>query len=259
MIQKSDLTGFKVAGLEKPIKVTLFADNTTIYLSDEDDFDVLQKILDTWCSAAKAKFNILKTEIIPIGERSYREEMAKTYKETGRWRSYPKLVHMVGEGDAIRILGVFFGNDIDQLAIWSPSIAKVAAAIECWQKGNATLDGKRHVIQMAVAGMTQYLTDVQRMPDQVVKRLEKIIRDYLWDGKAVPPIAKEYPRLPIDDGGLNIIDISARNEAIDVMWLKMYLNFASDRPQWAYIADDILATNDQHIHSELGPKEEVGS
>ncbi|TBU56129.1 hypothetical protein BD310DRAFT_778853, partial [Dichomitus squalens] len=243
MIQKSELTGFEINGLNEPVKATLFADDTTAYLSETDDFGILQEILDTWCSAAKARFNIAKTEIIPVGEQSFREKMARTYKETGRWKAYPQNVRMAGEGDAIRVLGGFFGNGIDQMAIWSPRLAKVAAVIERWKWGNATLDGKRHVIQMVVAGMTQYLTDVQRMPDAVTRRLDKIIREYLWEGKATPPIAKGYTQLPLEDGGLNVLDISARNEAIDVMWLKAYLDFSEDRPKWAYIADDILATN----------------
>ncbi|TBU24674.1 hypothetical protein BD309DRAFT_835872, partial [Dichomitus squalens] len=193
---RSALSGFKIPGLPEPIKVTLFADDTTTYIAEGDDFAVLQEILDTWCSAAKAKFNITKTEIIPIGERSYRERMAHTYKSTGQWMNFPQNVRLAGEGDAIRILGGFFGNGIDHLAVWSPRIAKVKAALDRWKLGNATLDGKRHVIQMVVAGMTQYLSDVQRMPTSVVKQLDKIMRDYLWDGKAIPPIAKEHTHLP---------------------------------------------------------------
>ncbi|EJF63489.1 hypothetical protein DICSQDRAFT_145731 [Dichomitus squalens LYAD-421 SS1] len=196
MIQKSHLNGFKVNRMDEPVKATLFADDTTTYLAENDDFGVLQEILDTWCSTAKAKFNIAKTEIIPIGERAYREKMARVYKETGKWEAYPQNARMAGEGDAIRILGGFFGNGIDQMTVWSPQIAKVAAAITRWKKGHATLDGKRHVIQMVVAGMTQYLTDVQRMPEAVKRRLEAIIRDYLWEGKATPPIAKEHTHLP---------------------------------------------------------------
>ncbi|TBU52820.1 hypothetical protein BD310DRAFT_787274, partial [Dichomitus squalens] len=243
MIQKSPLAGFKVPGLPSPIKVTLFADDTTAYVAEGDDYAVLQNILDVWCSAAKAKFNITKTEIIPIGEKSYREVMARTYKSTGQWKNFPQNVRVAGEGDAIRILGGFFGNSIDHLAVWSPRVAKVKAALDRWRLGHATLDGKRHVIQMVVAGMTQYLSDVQRMPGSVVKRLEKILRDYLWDGKVIPPIAKEHTFLPMDQGGLSIIDLEARNEAIDVMWLKSYLDFSPDRPKWAYVADNILATN----------------
>ncbi|TBU26612.1 hypothetical protein BD311DRAFT_625833, partial [Dichomitus squalens] len=243
MIQKSALTGFKVEGMDEPVKATLFADDTTMYLAETDDFSVLQDILDTWCSAAKAKFNIAKTEIIPVGERSYRENMAKTYKESGRWNAYPLNARMAGEGDAIRVLGGFFGNGIDQMAIWTPRLAKIVTVIEKWKWGHATLDGKRHVIQMVVAGMTQYLTDVQRMPEAVTRRLEKIMREYLWEGKSTPPIAKGYTQLPVDEGGLNVLDIRARNEAIDIMWLKAYLDVSKTRPKWAYVADDILAKN----------------
>jgi hypothetical protein len=42
--------------------VTLFADDTTIYLSKEDSFNKLNEILTDWCMALGAKFNIDKTD-----------------------------------------------------------------------------------------------------------------------------------------------------------------------------------------------------
>ncbi|KAL1751422.1 hypothetical protein FB107DRAFT_222095, partial [Schizophyllum commune] len=46
--------------------------DTTVYLTEEDDFSVLQRVLDKWCIASKARFNVGKTEIIPIGNKRYR-------------------------------------------------------------------------------------------------------------------------------------------------------------------------------------------
>ena len=52
---------------------------------------------------------------------------------------------------------------------------------------------------------------------------------------------------PIEEGGLNILDINARNEAIEIMWMKAYLNFTSSRQQWATITDHIiLSTAPEH-------------
>ena len=45
----------------------------------------------------------------------------------------------------------------------------------------------------------------------------------------------------IDQGGLGILDLEARNEAIDIMWLKAYLAFGPKRPMWAYVADALMA------------------
>ena len=42
------------------------------------------------------------------------------------------------------------------------------------------------------------------------------------------------------EGGLGIPDIKARNEAIQIMWLKNYLSKAESRPTWAWIADELI-------------------
>ncbi|RPD55591.1 hypothetical protein L226DRAFT_466944, partial [Lentinus tigrinus ALCF2SS1-7] len=202
MIRKSDLSGFNIPGTIEALKATLFADDTTVYLSEEDDFGVLQDILDTWCSAAKARFNISKTEIIPIGEVTYRTEVITTYRSTGTWKNFPQNARMAGEGEPVRILGAFIGNGVRQCEAWSPTLAKLDSVLERWQKGISTLEGRRHVVQMFIGGMTQFLTDVQSMPPQVCKRLEKVLRKYLWNDRIIPPVSMEYACASFEHGGL---------------------------------------------------------
>ncbi len=258
MIRKSELEGFDIPRCGQTLKAVLFADDTTVYLSSRDDFQTLQTILDTWCSAAKARFNIGKTEIIPIGSETFRKEMAETYRDTGGWRNYPRNVHVAQEGEAVRILGAFFGNGTSQAGIWTLVLTKIVAmrkplmeVIARWKTGHATLHGKRHVIQMIIGGMTQYLTTVQRMPEEVLTRLNKIIRGFLWNDRRSPPVSLEHVHLPVAKGGLNILDLEARNEAIDIMWLKAYLNLGTERPLWAYLADDLLAG---HVTKDCRPQ-----
>ncbi len=258
MIRKSDIEGFTIPRCDEVLKAVLFADDTTVYLSKDDDFQVLQDVLDTWCSAAKARFNIGKTEIIPIGSLTFREEMATTYRVTGTWKNYPRNVHVAQEGEAIRILGAFFGNGISNADVWSLVLTKIVAmrkplmqVIARWRAGHATIQGKRHVVQMIIGGMTQYLTVVQRMPDVILKRLNKIIRGYMWDDRHNTPVGIKHLYLPVERGGLGLVDLAARNDAIDVMWLRVYLDFTSDRPLWAYLVDDLLAN---HVPKNCKPE-----
>ncbi|KAI0349254.1 hypothetical protein OH77DRAFT_1432221 [Trametes cingulata] len=46
---------------------------------------------------------------------------------------------------------------------------------------------------------------------------------------------------PIQDGGLGLLNLKARNEAIELVWLKEYLNLSATRPRWAVLADALLA------------------
>ncbi len=258
MIRSSSIEGFAIPRCTETLKAVLFADDTTVYLSSRDDFSMLQGVLDTWCSAAKARFNMGKTEIIPIGSRAFRTEMAETYRITGAWKNYPRGVHCAQDGEAVRILGAFFGNGVNQIDIWTVVLTKIVAmrqplmhALARWKAGHATLHGKKHVIQMIIGGMTQFFTSVQRMPADIVTRLNKIIRSYLWDDRSHTPVGLSHVYLPIAQGGLGVLDLDARCEAIDIMWLKAYLDFSTERPIWAFLADDLLAA---HVPKTCQPR-----
>jgi hypothetical protein len=73
---------------------------------------------------------------------------------------------------------------------------------------------------MIVEGCTQFLTQAQGMPKHIEDTLVKITRNFIWDDSTVPRIALGYLYYPIKEGGLNLLDIRARNEAIEIIWLK---------------------------------------
>jgi hypothetical protein len=78
-----------------------------------------------------------------------------------------------------------------------------------------------------MGGYTQYLAQVQGMPRNVSKMLEKMTRKYLWN-KASSQVNRETSYDPIEQGGLRILDIDAKKEAIDLMWVKRYLDLSED-------------------------------
>ena len=70
-IHNSDIKGINVPNLEESMKVSLFADNTTVILAESNSFSGLTTLLQQWCSISGAKFNIEKTEVIPVGSDEY--------------------------------------------------------------------------------------------------------------------------------------------------------------------------------------------
>ena len=109
---------------------------------------------------------------------------------------------------------------------------------------------------MVVGGMTQYLAKVQTMPKQIESTLTKIIRDFMWNGKK-PSVNIDTLYLPVEQGGVKLLDLKVRNQAIDIMWLKSYLDLTSKRPMWAYVADILInnstskATNNVSSSAQL--------
>jgi hypothetical protein len=101
MLCESNLRGYKIPGVANRAVVKLFADDTTAYLSEHDSIDDLYQILDRWCLASGAKFNIAKTEIIPFGSPEFRDSFIETRKIHPGDPPIPAGVHIAKEGEAV--------------------------------------------------------------------------------------------------------------------------------------------------------------
>ncbi|TFY78439.1 hypothetical protein EWM64_g5573 [Hericium alpestre] len=122
------LSGYSVPGAPRRILVSLFADDTALYLSSTDRYDDVLAVLDSWCRASGAKFNINKTEIVPIGSLAHRNRMRTTR------RIHPADLHVLDpgvnvadDGRPIRYLGLWMGNKVDDANTWSLILDKLVS------------------------------------------------------------------------------------------------------------------------------------
>ncbi|KDQ58374.1 hypothetical protein JAAARDRAFT_716425, partial [Jaapia argillacea MUCL 33604] len=204
MLRNSDkVLGYRIPGLAKQLLISLFADDATVFLTVEDRYHDLRDILDKWCRAAGAKCNISKTEIIPIGTREHRLRVVSTRKIHPDDPPLDVGVRIAKDGDPVRSLGAWIGNDVDNTTPWEPIVDKIQTNLRRWAMGHPTLDGKKLIIQMIVGGMTQYLTKVQGMPKGIETALIGIVRKFLWGDARTPPIALEYLYGMKEDGGID--------------------------------------------------------
>ena len=236
-----NIKGITIPGIEEAIKIKLFADDTSIFLNKDDSLDHLQTILNRWCELSGARFNIEKTEIIPMGSERHRKQVWETRKTNPNdENTIPERIKITRDKEAIRILSAWIGNKAKNATPWEPIIDTIKLKLEQWEKAHPTLYGKRLIIQTVVGGHTQFLAKAQGMPTAIEDALIKIINKFIWGKDSTTRIAQQTLQRPINEGGLNILDIKARNEAIELVWLKEYLNFTASRQQWAAITDHIV-------------------
>ncbi len=143
------------------------------------------------------------------------------------------------EREAIRILGAWFGNDIPENTAWPPIIEKIDSSLARWEMSHPSVPDRRIIIQTVIGGLTQYLTAVQGMPKHVEIQIEKRERNFIWEGRTKNLIDFETLKSPREQGGLDILDLQARNKAIEAMWLKELL--AEQKPTWTFFAHNIIA------------------
>ncbi|OCH95327.1 hypothetical protein OBBRIDRAFT_699685, partial [Obba rivulosa] len=83
----------------------------------------------------------------------------------------------------------------------------------------------------------------------VTASLNTIVKNFIWKGARVPPINKETLCADTAQGGLKLLDILTRNQAIQLTWVRSYLTLGNARPTWAYVADELIA---KHVSSAGG-------
>jgi len=239
-LRESNLCGFDVPGSTGRLIATFFADDCMVYLSEDDRYENLTRILNVWCEASTAKFNVDKTELLPVGTERYRAKVLTSRKHHLWSRPYAPNVRLVKEREPMRTLGGWIGNGIDETFPWTPVIEKINADLDRWGKTRPSLKGKKNIVQMVVAGRTQYLMTVNGMPNRVTTQLESLIRSFVWNGKkATVNLATLQKRR--EEGGIGLLDLRSRNKAITVMALKSYMNLGKERPRWALLADALFA------------------
>ena len=238
-IRRSSIKGIDIPKLDEPAKVTLFADDTTVILAENDSLDELMEIMNQWCRVSGAKFNVEKTEIIPLGTDQYRQNLRETRKLNKNGSTIPETVHVASDKEATRILGAWVGNDTDPKEPWRPIVDAIQKNLTRWLTHYPTLEGKRLIVQMIAGGKTQFLTRAQGMPNEVADQLQKMINEFSWEKKVssmrIEDLAKE-----IEEGGRKVMDVKTRNDAICLMWVKDYLRMGENRPKWAYMIDEIF-------------------
>lgn len=91
MLRKSALLGIETPNSMNRLVTNLFADDTTVFLSSEDDFGTLTKILTDWCKAYRARFNITKTEVIPFGTEVFRSNFIRDRRAKDTHQHIPTM------------------------------------------------------------------------------------------------------------------------------------------------------------------------
>ncbi|EPS95585.1 hypothetical protein FOMPIDRAFT_48592 [Fomitopsis schrenkii] len=64
---------------------------------------------------------------------------------------------------------------------------------------------------------------------------------------------------PVAEGGLGLLDIKARNKAIELMWTKRYLALDENRPMWALAVDALLSVNVRKKDGVIKKKAQVNT
>lgn len=172
-LRESNLCGYDIPRQAERLIANLFADDTTTFLSKDDDINDLNPILDDWCIVSDVNFNTNKTKVIPIGSPEYRQLVIRKRRTRPGGPVISSNICIADEGTLICILRAWFGNAADLNAPWVNVLEKIHKTLMSWEMSNPTMEGRWLIAQMVIAGLLQYLAQVQGMSPQTKKQLSR--------------------------------------------------------------------------------------
>ena len=155
---------------KKEIKLTQFADDTTVFVSDQVSVTNLLKLLSEFKHTSGLEINTNKTEVMWLG--AWRNKTDKPYNF--RWPQEP-----------IRALGVFFSYNSDEAnnLNFGEKIRKLGKTLNGWKRRKLTLHGRIKIVKTLGLSKLIYNTSVLEIPEPYVKEINKLTFNFIWEGK----------------------------------------------------------------------------
>jgi len=158
------LKGFKIQGIQEKTLVSLFADDTLVYMNKKDKRQILEKIINTFCKVSPAKFNKEKTEILPIGSEKYRKQVIeKRQTSESKEDKIPEEIRIVKNRETLRTLGSYMGNKVNQVTQWNQILKKQKDVLNAWTTLNLATAGKELILKSLVQSRALFLATVNGM------------------------------------------------------------------------------------------------
>ena len=216
------IAGLRIPGGNRDIKISQYADDTTLFLSNGFSIDQA----------------LLSVNIYELGSGS--RVNYDIGKSCGKWlsKSCPrpsiKNKNLLWTNDSLEILGLTFGSKSSVDDSWRKRIDKLSRRLDAWSFRSLSLKGRALIINsIAISGLV-YVGSVFRLSDSLYKSINRIIFKFLWADKN-ELVARKTCFLPIHQGGLGIVDINVKVKALHLKHVANICNSAYSSP-WVFFA-----------------------
>ena len=142
----------------------------TLLFMEADHTYFFLKILKVFRSFSGLPVNLTKSTLLGINtDEVLLQELAEsTGCELGDW--------------PIKYSGLPLGGNPRQIDFWDPLVNKVAKRLDGWKKAFLSRGGRLTLIHSVSQALPIYYLSLFKAPIDVIHSMEKIMRDFLWDG-----------------------------------------------------------------------------
>ena len=201
------IVGLSLPRVPRPLPVlSLYADDTSVIVASDLALLSVFEVYDDFQKGSGAKLNLDKCEGLWLGG----------------WRGRSDAPVSIQWTDSkIKVLGVFIGNCDVEEANWLPRIEAVRQVLSSWRYRVLSFQGKVLVVNALALSKVWYVGALVGMPPWVRLQLDKLIFSFLWGGKP-DKVARNIVIHPRSRGGLSMISLEAKMNALLVQWVKRF-------------------------------------
>ena len=183
-------------------KLVQYADDTTLTLKDDQSVLRSFDIVNRFESGSGSKLNMTKTEGTFIGQHAGKTQgpVPITWKE-----------------DNITVLGASIRQN--EMQNWEKTMTKLEKKLEIWSSRKLTIKGRAVLLKTYALATIIYLATIFRPPRDIIARINKVIFQFLWQGRT-ELINRTTMCMTEREGGLGIPDIEERITAIRTKAIK---------------------------------------
>ena len=209
----------------KSIKITQYADDTTVFVKDIRSVHRLFDLLQQFENCSGLRINQSKSEILWLGSLRQRKD---------------SILELKLSDETVYGLGVYFSYD-EELATKRnffeklPTLKKI---LNIWSSRDISIYGRVNIVKTLAISKLTFICSVLDTPKGFSDEVNNIIFDYIWNFKN--PKRKNTTIIKNKkDGGLNMIDFTLFDNALKIVWVKRLC--ANDERPWKFISLSLLS------------------
>jgi hypothetical protein len=192
----------------------MYADDTTGYVADEDDFKAFRQEVNLYCDASGAQLNTDKSSIIFLGPPFECEPL-----------------QIIKRGKADRVLGFMLGIDAKDDIIHGPVLSKFELSCEKWANSSLSTHGKAAMVRIFAESTVEYTAPFHTYSIANQKIIKKSYWKAIYNKEAATKQRYNHAIAHTAAGGLGAMDILCRLAAHLALWAPLAKEHCEDN--WA--------------------------
>jgi hypothetical protein len=214
LIRSSPLRGLRMPSGSDYLKVSQYADDTTVVVGDDEDFTILKSCLTFYELGSGAELNFSKTCGLFLGPWRQRQDSPLSLA----WSS-----------DSIRLLGIRMSSDPAITSTnWQDATDRMTAVFNSWKRRELSLVGRAVIANTLAASKLWYVAQLTPPTLKAADAANSTLWKFIWADRA-QTINRSTCCLPVADGGLGGIILRTKIDAFQLEWFARLIDDSQSR------------------------------